>query len=278
MAITGPTLTGSYGSTGRMSGSEPWTHRSAASPSAGVPIGPTAAWAPSAPAQPRPWSPPPPPQPAYAPNPATFFGAFNPFIANQRSDLYGDYRLGRDSLGLSRADNAARIAELGPLRENALALLGLDRERIGLSREGLTVDEGEAHRNTATQVRGINSEYTSRGGWFAPEKGAKVEDSYASLRDTLSRIDLARRGLDVDERGVGLREEGVNLDFDSRRAELERAAAKYGLDARELEMRLSRGLRDLNLQDVLSVFDLFGQSDPQAQALAEQIIGMIAGG
>jgi hypothetical protein len=268
MAITGPTLSGTYGVTGKQSSStmpqpNQFSFAQPATPSFWGEID-----------KPNPGSPANP----YGPNPQTFFAGINPFLARERGYLQDDYGLGMGYLGLQRSGTAAELAQLGPLRENAIALLGLDRERIGLGREGLNVDTGEAHRQAGTQVRGINSEYTAQGGWFAPEKGAKVEDTYANLRDTLARIDLERRGLDVDEKGVGLREQGTNLDFEAQRSALERQAQKYGLDAKELQMRLQRGLHQLNLQDKLSVMDLFGQSAPEAQALAERLIKMFAGG
>jgi hypothetical protein len=224
------------------------------------------------------WGQLPPKAPTYAPNPQTFFAATNPFLNNQRSDLQGDYGLGMSYLGLQQAGTASDLAQLEPMRQNAIALLGLDREQIGLGREGLGIDTGEAHRQAGTQIRGINQDFTSRGAWFAPEKGAQVGDTYASLNDQLARIDLKKRGLDIDEKGVGLREQGTNLDFDSQRSALERQAQKYGLDARELQMRLERGIRDLNLQDVMSVLDLFGQSEAQGQALADKIVEWAVGG
>jgi hypothetical protein len=165
----------------------------------------------------------------------------------QSGDLYADHNLANQGYNL-------QSSFLGANEQNALGLLGLDRQqlgldrnRLGLSRQGLDVDAAEAHRRAGTAIRGINQDFTARGAWFAPEKGAQVGDTYAARDADLNRIDLSRQGIGLDEQGiglkeqgVGLREQGVGLDFDQR-------AAQIGLDRQQATMLLDRRLRDLSI-------------------------------
>lgn len=171
---------------------------------------------------------------------------------------YGDYNLGLQSIGL---DRDKINYQLGTLGRDAGFLNNekgyVDRLRALLGRD-YKVTTGEVNRQAGFDTTINNSDYTSRGAWFAPfrqYKNINIEE---------------KRKADIEQAGIARDRGNVNLDqqlnsinreiagLADRRFDLNNAAQRLGIDEARLRNGLSDTLRQLGLDRFLTLNDLEG--------------------
>lgn len=170
---------------------------------------------------------------------------------------------------------------------------GFDRSRIGLSREGIGVDQNAINRqigvnsqlqNLANQLFGLNrteldkdyntsqrkllSNATAKGAVSFGQGFAKDRaDIYGKLL-----LDVQRGDVEKNKSDVNFGENKAQLE--DRRKQLDLRAKGLGIDAGELESRLSNGLQRLGVDRFFrwqDIMDAMQSNDLQRRAIAEQI-------
>lgn len=202
-------------------------------------------------------------------------GAYDTGVSNlSGQSLRNDYSLAsrdlasdRASLGLRRQQN-----NLG-LQSNAI-----DRNQIGAQRDfaGRERDQaiGNAMREGIMQTKLNDSNYISRGAYFAPFRGMKNEGIRA---DTMAAGDRARLGYDTTMSGLGAREQKLGLDDQGIKIAdqlLATQASQLGVKADQLAARLNEGLAKLGLDGQLNAQQLMyglAQGDLKYQDIMKQV-------
>lgn len=227
--------------------------------------------------------------------------------------LYGQLNTGRARQGFNNTWNqqqqgyAQNDYNLN-MRGNAL-----DSQNIGLQRESLGIDAGGAQRDTAyyqnllgmmpqyrglandsyqntlqklilageTERRGINSDATGRGAWFAPMRGANIADSTRSQELGSQAAGTAYQGdlMGLQEKELGLgRNFGGAQDSQAKIAIAQRGldidAQRLGITADRYKADLQKGLDQLGYQNFMSLEDLYAlenSTDAKSKQLAAQI-------
>lgn len=170
---------------------------------------------------------------------------------------------------------------------------GFDRSRIGLSREGVGVDRASLDRqigvnsqlqNLANQLLGLNktelgkdyntsqrkllSNATARG---AVSFGQGFADDRADIYGKLL-LDTQRGDVEQKKSDINYSENKAQLE--DRKKQVDLRAKGLGIDAAELESRLSSGLQKLGVDRFFrwqDIMDAMQSNDLQRRAIAEQI-------
>jgi|GEM_PF-6447779 len=159
------------------------------------------------------------------------------------------------SLGINRQTNATAGQQLGLNREG----LGVDRQYLDAQRGYTATDYANTtagiQADLKTKQRGIGSDYTSRGAWFAPFHTADRNDAQGSADRSMvnagltrdravsgydrdgSKLDLANRGIDLDYQNLGAQAQQIDLQ-----------AAELGISSNDYYNTLQQGLLNLGMQ------------------------------
>ena len=138
--------------------------------------------------------------------------------------------------------------------DRALALQGQlrnqDDTRQDLAFDGTKLDESDLRSQFARSQRQLDDEYTARGAWMAPERSLSHTDLRTGFDNNLGRIDLSRKGINVNRDEIGTRRGQDQLDYDKQlaalgdndaKARLQKAQAgdlrDYGIEGNTLQWR-----------------------------------------
>jgi len=147
----------------------------------------------------------------------------------------------RERLGLQRAGlgiDQSRLANQGQFigRREGLADRGLANTLAGygIDRERIGLNRGEANRQADVSRRGIDQDFTARGAWFAPEHGAQMQDVQSELDFTQANLGLDERQVGLGEEDARLGREGAQIGFDEARSDLGAQQQNLALQAQQL--------------------------------------------
>lgn len=192
-------------------------------------------------------------------------GAKSDFLGSyydtQRAGQQSDYNTSLGQLGVQRQSNAL---DAGQAARDAAYYQAM-KVNAGQQRDNQIAGlQGEL----ATTGRGINSQSTAAGNWFAPGRGDAIADAYTKFGNEKSNADLQyqqQAGL-YDRRADDARTRATKLDL---------MGKSFGMDADKLKNNLTQGLANLGYSQFMSqdqLLDALDSNNAQQQQMAQQIL------